>query len=77
MRNGAIVDLSDLELFPISTSVFKFSIEPTELMGVSKKGMRYHIIEVEGLTTEKGELDVCSAASSDKGVAKIGYISGS
>lgn len=74
---GAIVDLSDLELFPINTSVFKFSIEPTNLMGVSKNGMSYHIIEIEGLTTEKGELDVCSAASSDKGVAKIGYISGS
>ena len=74
---GNIIDLSSLELFPISLNSFTFNITPTELMGVSKKGMRYHIIEIKGLTTEKGELDVCSAASSDKGVAKIGYISGS
>lgn len=36
--------------------------------------MKYHLIEFQGLTTEKGDLNVCSAASTDKGTAKIGYI---
>ena len=74
---GLIADLSNFKFFPISPKAFEFKIVPTELMGVSKSGMRYHIVEMYGLTTEKGELNVCSAASTDKGVAKIGYISGS
>ncbi|MBK2240606.1 intracellular growth locus C protein, partial [Francisella tularensis] len=37
-------------------------------------GMSYHIISIDGLTTSQGSLPVCCAASTDKGVAKIGYI---
>ncbi|AIT09602.1 intracellular growth locus C protein [Candidatus Francisella endociliophora] len=74
---GVVADVSNFEFFPISPRAFSFHIDPTDLMGVSKNGMRYHIIEIGGLTTEKGELNVCSAASTDKGVAKIGYISAS
>ncbi|MFC4892161.1 type VI secretion system tube protein IglC [Pseudofrancisella aestuarii] len=74
---GITIDISNLELYPISADAFSISIEPTELMGVSKDGMRYHIISIDGLTTDKGSLPVCSAASTDKGVAKIGYIAAS
>ena len=71
---GIMIDLSGLELYPISAEAFSINIDPTELMGVSKDGMCYHIISIEGLTTSKGSLPVCCAASTDKGVAKIGYI---
>ncbi|WP_432772856.1 type VI secretion system tube protein IglC [Francisella salimarina] len=71
---GIMIDISNLELYPISSEAFSIKIEPTELMGVSKDGMRYHIISIDGLTTSQGSLPVCGAASTDKGVAKIGYI---
>lgn len=71
---GIMIDLSNLELYPISAEAFSINIEPTDLMGVSKDGMRYHIISIDGLTTSQGSLPVCCAASTDKGVAKIGYI---
>lgn len=71
---GIIADLSDFKFFPINPNVFEYKIMATELMGVAKNGMKYHLIEFEGLTTEKGDLNVCSAASTDKGTAKIGYI---
>ncbi|APC91207.1 Intracellular growth locus, subunit C [Francisella sp. MA067296] len=74
---GIMIDLSNLELYPISAEAFSINIEPTELMGVSKDGMRYHIISIDGLTTSQGSLPVCGAASTDKGVAKIGYIAAS
>ena len=71
---GIMIDLSNLELYPVSAESFSISIQPTELMGVAKNGMKYHIITINGLTTDKGSLPVCSAASTDKGVSKIGYI---
>ncbi|MDE4998685.1 type VI secretion system tube protein IglC, partial [Francisella tularensis] len=61
-------------LYPISAKAFSISIEPTELMGFSIDGMSYHIISIVGLTTSQGSLPVCCAASTDNGVAKIGYI---
>ncbi|MDE4976238.1 intracellular growth locus C protein, partial [Francisella tularensis subsp. holarctica] len=35
---GIMIDLSNLELYPISSKAFSNSKEPTELMGVSKDG---------------------------------------
>lgn len=74
---GIMIDISGLELYPISTEAFSISIEPTDLMGISKNGERYYIISIDGLTTSQGSLPVCGAASTDKGVAKIGYIAAS
>ena len=71
---GIIIDLSDLELYPISPSAFRLDIKQTELMGVAQHGMNFHVITLEGVTTSKGQLPVCSAASTDKGLATIGYI---
>ncbi|MDE4972266.1 type VI secretion system tube protein IglC, partial [Francisella tularensis] len=71
---GIMTDLPNLEINPTSATAYSISIEPTELMGVSKDGMSYHIISIDGLTTTQGSLPVFCAASKDKGDAKIGYI---
>ncbi|MBK2029431.1 intracellular growth locus C protein [Francisella noatunensis] len=71
---GIMIDISNLELYPISAEAFSIKIEPTELMGVAKDGMRYHVVSIDGLTTSQGSLPVCCAASTDKGVVRIGYI---
>ncbi|MEY8768745.1 type VI secretion system tube protein IglC [Francisella philomiragia] len=72
---GIMIDVSNLELYPVSLESFSVDIEETELMGASSSNSKkYFIVAMDGLTTSQGSLPVCGAASTDKGVAKIGYI---
>ena len=71
---GIIIDLGGAKFFPISPNAFEFKIIPTELLGVSDEGMKFHLIEIYGLTTKDGRFDVCSAASTDKGVVETSSI---
>lgn len=71
-----MMDLSNMELYPISADAFFINIETTEMLGVSNEGMRYHIMTIDGLTTSQSTIPVCGAASTDKMIAKIGYIAG-